>query len=179
MAQSDLDLLIADFSTLNTQNRIRKFLKPKLDELIVSALAVMGVRTIGDTNQAKSIFVMIARDVFGRDISWIYDVPTDLWNNKRAPEANGNYDVITVEQGGIYTEISIDDWGLYGQEFFGTAEELDNGATYPSPRRMGSHYQARHISNTQDDLDDGKIGEFEKILDEIEDLLVARFEGRI
>lgn len=181
MALSDLDKLIVDFATLNTQKRMQTFIKPYLDELIVIALYTMGIRTIGDTNQAKSLFVDIAMREFNRDISWIYSVPTDLWGNskRRGVGKYSNYVVTKTEQGGYTVEIEMEDYGLYGQEYYGTSSQLNNGGVYPSPRRSGSGYEARHISNTQDDLDDGNISDFENILDLIETLFVERFEGRI
>ena len=179
MAQSDLDLLIKDFSIFNTKNRMQKFLKPYLEDLIVKGLEVMGQRTIGDTNQAKSLFVDIALKEFGRDISWIYDMPTDFWGNNRDKGKYLGYEVVESLEGGYSVEIEMVDDGLYGQEFYGTPQAIDDIHIYPSPRREYPEYEPRHISNTQDDLDDGNIAEFEAILDEVEDLLYAVFEGRI
>ena len=177
MAQSDLSKLIKDLNSLNTTQKLNTFLETKINELVVSGLEVMGLRTIGDTNQAKSIFVDIARNEFGRDISWIYDTPTNLWGNDRS---EGGYDGYNVSRTRNGIEIEMIDDGLYGQEYYGTSQALDDVHEYPSPSREDAYkYAPRHISNTQDDLDDGKIAKFEAILDDIENLIADRIEGVI
>lgn len=174
---SDLDFLIMDLEDLDSQSKMNTLTEDKINELISEALALMGIRTIGDTNQSKSIFVDMVKTYFNRDISWIYSTPTDIWGNSDV-RGVGNYPSYTVAKNmtkGISADLEMEDYGLAGQEYYGTSNALANGGEYPSPLRLGSQYRPRHISQTMDEIDNGAIASIEKIIDDIEYLIVQKF----
>lgn len=172
---SDLDLLIADLELFSTQEKMNDMLEYQIDGIIVSVLEEMGMDTIVDTGQARSIFVEIAM-LFDRDISHILDTEYyEFWDM----EERGIYDafdseVNTSDRTGRWVDIEIQDDGLYSQEYYGVDNTIKG--TYPSkihPRTES--YAPRHLTTIIDMVDDGTLASFEsainKAIDKIANIL--------
>ena len=170
MAKNDLDFLIDDINYLI--NNHAQIFEEELDSLIVSALEEIGIEQIADTNTARSIFVDIAREQFGRDISYIYTDVTDIWGNlKRGRDIySSTYSTGISRIGGLSVDIEIEDYGVYNQENY------DN---YPSDKRPDKElYEMGHITRVTEMIDNGLLPKFEYYLDRVENLFVEIIDGR-
>lgn len=172
---NDLDRLIDDIEIFTSQSRLNELLRQDINELIASALTVMGIRTINDTGSARRAFVKLCADYLNRDISYIEEETESLWGNEERDVDTWAF----VDEGkGRYMGIAIDDEGLFGQEFYGTPSGLD-GKVYPSPMRPDrDRYEPNHITTVCDAVDDGRLMRFEMYVNKIEDLFVDILEGR-
>jgi len=175
---NDLDMLIADLDVFTTKTKMNAFLSVEIDELIATALEEMGMRQIYDTGQSRSIFVDLARDYLGIDISYILqDEITNIWGNIRRGRGafNGNKPNVSISNAnGRLMEITIEDYGVYGQE----VNDLE-GKNYPSDKRPPNDYKAGHITTTIEAIDDGNLAKFEYIVNKIENKIHNKCMGRL
>lgn len=173
--KNDLDFLIDDINMLSTQGGMNDTLEVEINEMIVSALEEIGVRTITDTNQAKSIFVDICREHLGVDISYIYEPETNIWGNKRDAYDFSDYEVYEDRLMGRNFSVLIEDYGLEGQEF-----NDFSGKEYPSPIRdtlgLPTDYKPHHITTVVDMVNDGNLAKFEFWVNKVQDRIIKYIE---
>ena len=173
----ELDDLINDVDSLCTQEGMNRLLSEEMDSMIASVLREMGSETIMDTGQARSIFVDIARDYFGVEISDIYTDVTNIWGNLKHGRDVYNFKPYTIgkfKKNGLAVDINIEDDGVYGQEV-----GID-GYEHPSPSRPDyEDYESGHLTYVAELANSGNLPEFEFFVNAIINKIIDRLEGRI
>ena len=173
----ELDWLIRDLNEVSNRAVLSAKLEDELNELIACAFEAIGIETITDTNQAKSIFVDICREHLGVDISYIYQTETNLWGNDRDAYDFSEYTVSANRTNGKSIMVGIDDIGLTNQEFFGLAGFNARGQ-YPTASKQGQ-YKPNHITDTIDKINDENLPKFEMYLNKVIDKIADIMEGKV
>lgn len=172
--KDSLASLIADIGKMSTQQSMNRTLDYQIDGIIVSVLKEMGIKTIVDTGQARSIFVELANR-FGRDISEILDVEYyEYWGNEDRNIYEGEQSNILISEGkGRFVSIDIKDDGLVAQE------EYSGGyPKYPSEVHPRSEsYESQHLTKTVEMAMSGNLVEFEMQLDLAIEKIIRILEG--
>ena len=176
MAKDTLDMFIKDVEYAANYDY-----KKEIGEIFAQILRVMAVRTITDTNQAKSILADIAMEKLNINIYDVLDETYDGWKNWDRYEGNGKYSAELISSSeGYALNFTAEDWGLANQEFNDVS-----GKDYPTKNenyysRTGrpKAYQPHHITRTCDDVEDGKLTLVEAKINGLLDKLVSILEGR-
>ena len=175
--KNDLDFLIDDIRLMSTQQAMNDTLEYQIDGIIVSVLERMGMETIVDTGQARSMFVEIAK-LFDRDIGYILDTDySEYWGNDRGIFDGFDSNVDIMDTYGRYVDIDIYDDGLYSQEMSGIDPEVKG--QYPSsfPDRA-NNYQPNHLTMIADMANDGNLSEFEAEIEKAINKIIIILNGR-
>ena len=177
MPKDDFDDFLSDVKSISTQEGMNMLISEEMDSMIASVLREMGSETIMDTGQARSIFVDIARDYFGVQISDIYTEVTDIWENLKEGRDIGNYNqpsVVKSNKQGLVVGISVDDDGLFGQEV-----GID-GYDHPSPSRPDyKDYRSGHLTYVTELANSGNLPEYEFFINAIINKIADRLEGKV
>lgn len=164
----DLAKLINRIYEVSHQNRMNVVLKEEIDQLIASALEEIGIRQIMDTGQARSIFIDIAREYLGVELSHILDEPTNKWGNLERGRDTYNFRPYTVRLEnslGRFMEFGIEDEGVSGQE----------DGTFKANRDDG--YKMNHVTTAMELAESGNLVKFEKYVELIQEKIVDYIEG--
>lgn len=153
----------------------------EIREIFSQILRVMAVRTIADTNQAKSILADIAMEKLNINIYDVLDEAYDGWENWDRYEGNGKHSAeLSSSSEGYMLNFTAEDWGLANQEFndISGKDYPTKNENYYSRTGRPKTYQPHHLTRTCDDIHDGKLTLVEAKVEELLNKLATILEGR-